>query len=79
MQSKAYPTREGLSRLKRQLSDLGITHLRVAEAASKTSRRGSVKIATVSLVFSDKRKSANVVDTAKRLIAAARQAEAVPA
>lgn len=71
-QSKATPAPRTLSRLKRSLADLGITHQRVAQEASRTSRRGTVGVATVSLVLSGKRKSANVVATAKRLIAEAK-------
>lgn len=67
-QSKATPAPRTLSRLKRDLSELGITHQRVADEASKTSRRGTVGLATVSLVLSGHRVSGNVVTTAKRLI-----------
>lgn len=71
-QSKATPTPRTLSRLKRDLAALGITHQRVAEEAAKTSRRGTVGVATVSLVLAGRRKSENVVATCKRLIAAAK-------
>lgn len=61
-----------LARLKRRLHALGITHERVADEASRTSRRGTVGITTVSKVLAGDRKSANVVATVKRLIAEAK-------
>lgn len=67
-QTKAKPPRT-LARLKRQLHDLGISHQRVADEATRTSPRGSCGIATVSNVLAGRHKSANVVATAKRLIA----------
>lgn len=70
------PAPRTLARCKRDLQALGITHQRVAEAASKTSRRGSVGVVTVSLVLGGRRVSANVIAAAKRLIAEARQAKA---
>lgn len=76
-QSKATPAPRTLSRLKRELDGLGITHKRVAEEASKTSRRGSVGLATVSLVLAGRRKSGNVVATCMRLVADAK-AQATP-
>lgn len=61
-----------LARLKRQLHALDIPHTRVADEARKTSRRGTVNATTVSNVLAGRRRSANVVATAKRLIAEAK-------
>lgn len=72
--SKATPAPRTLSRLKRELAALGILHQRVAEEAAKTSRRGTVGVTTVSLVLAGRRKSANVIATAKRLLAEAKAA-----
>ncbi|MDP3766816.1 MAG: hypothetical protein Q8S13_02270 [Dehalococcoidia bacterium] len=72
--SKATPAPRTLSRLKRDLAALGILHQRVAEEAAKTSRRGTVGVTTVSLVLAGRRKSANVVTVARRLIAEAKAA-----
>lgn len=61
-----------LARLKSQLQMLGILHERVAMEASKTSRRGTVSASAVSRVLAGRTKSANVVATARRLIAEAK-------
>jgi hypothetical protein len=64
-----------LARLAKQLHDLGIAHQVVAEEASKTSKRGRVGLSTVSNVLAGRTKSANVVATVKRLIAAAKSSQ----
>lgn len=61
--------RRKLTRLAKQLHERGITHQRVADEASKTSRRGTVGVTTVSKVLAARTKSANVVATASRLVA----------
>ncbi len=61
-----------LTRLDQQRRYHGITLAVVAAEASKTSRRGSVSISTVSKTIAGVTKSANVVDTLKRLIAESR-------
>ncbi len=69
-QAKANPVT--LARLRAGLDKHGITLTRVAEEATKTSRRGSVGITTVSHVLAGRRPSSNVVATVKRLLAEAR-------
>lgn len=69
---KGNPTVETLARLDRERRRYGITQAVVAVEASKTSRRGSVGVPTVSRVISGDTKSANVVRTIRRLIAEAR-------
>lgn len=68
-----------MSRITDAMERLGITRTQVAAEAGKTARswrgRRSVSLATVSLVLAGHRRSANVVATAKRLIAAARAAK----
>lgn len=64
-----------LTRLKRQAKRLGITHDRIAAEAAKTSLRGSVSRTMVAHTFAGRTKSANVVATARRLIAEAKQQE----
>ena len=67
----SYPAPRTLARLARRCRLLGITHQAVADAATKTSRRGSVGFTTVSRVLTGRTKSLNVVATIRRLIAQA--------
>ena len=68
-----------LARLDASRKRHGITLQAIADEASKTSRRGSVSVPTVSKVLSGDTKSANVIDTLKRLIAAARAGRSLQA
>jgi hypothetical protein len=74
-QGKSTPRK--LARLDRERRRYGITLAMVAVEASKTSRRGTVGVPTVSRALSGDTKSANVIDTVKRLIAEARDSQQI--
>lgn len=76
-QSKAKRQPRSLARLDRERRAHGITLEQVAAAASETTtrKRRTVGITTVSNVLAGRTKSANVVATVKRLIAAAKQGQ----
>lgn len=72
------PTREGIGgRTWRRCQRAGVTQVMVAAEATKTSKRGSVSVQTVSKVFADVTKSANVIDAARRCLRAVRAAKAM--
>lgn len=60
---------ETLARIKSALQRLDITYEDVAIEATKTSRRGSVGKTAVSHTLAGRYRSANIIATAKRLIA----------
>lgn len=62
-----------LARLDRERRRHGITLAIIATEAAKTARFGSMTVATVSRALSGSTKSANVVETVKRLIEEATQ------
>ena len=67
-----YVSAATLARIARDLKRHGITQDVVAAEAAKTSIRGHVTRSMVSLTLANRTKSANVVATARRLLAVAK-------